>query len=627
MSGLIAVGIVDYFQASAAAFDNYQLSMSAMSTVAANNGVALNDMKDGVKAVTDATSIGGGQAREYFNTMVNMGVTNTRALSDSMIGLQGSTVITGGSFDAMKGKMVMLMNSTSLQARAITSLGLSMEKLAEANGMTVDELKSKWASFTPDEKLQALNNGLAQNKKLTEDLAQTSGDKLKEIENSWGALQIAIGQSTSGTANAIYDLTNNGIQGLTWAVQNVPGVGAFAGLAMSATSVLMSISPLITTVNQLSTAYGNAVKFIEAARGALDRDTISKKANAIQTKLSAVWERVGAKAKMEKVKATLASVGATAKESLSTAANAVKTKLSAMWDNLSTAAKNNKVRAALASAAASTREGIATALSTLKTKLSVVWQNIATTAKQMYAIVTGEATLMEYGFLAPLLLIIGAIAVLTAGIYLLGQHMGWWKDWGGFVDAFKARLMGLWNSFMGFVRWCQQGFAQIGNAWNNLRARIISIGQTIYSGLTSIWSNIVSRITSFTSNLVSRVVNLFRSIPGHVSSALGGLYNALVRPFTSAYNSICGIVNNIKSQISSIPQNVGSFLGFGFNTSETDFTTGENFTELLNNASAGNNNSVAININGIIENDAKEYICNTISEKLKKENLINGVIS
>ena len=161
-------------------------------------------------------------------------------------------------------------------------------------------------------------------------------------------------------------------------------------------------------------AYGNAKKFIDLARDALTKDTLTKKANAIQTKLSAVWERVGARAKMEKVKATLSSVGATAKESLSTATNAVKTKLSAMWDTISTKAKNNKVRASIQSALASTREGIATALSTLKTKLSVVWQNIATVAKQMYAIITGEATLMEYGFLAPLLLIIGAIAALTA---------------------------------------------------------------------------------------------------------------------------------------------------------------------------------------------------------------------
>lgn len=543
VSGLVSVGLADYFKTSAEAFDNYNLSMSAMSTVAENNNVSLSNMTDGVKAVTDATSLSGGVTREFFNNMVNMGVTNTKALSDTMIGLQGSTVITGGSFDSMKGKLIMMMNSTSLQTRALTGMGLSVQKLAQVNGMSVDELKSKWESFTPDQKLEVLNKGLSENKGLTEQLSQTSGDKLKEIENSWGALSIAIGSSTSGATNAIYDLTNNGINGLTWAIKNIPFMDTFAGLGLGASSALMSISPLFTTFNQLSMAIGNAKKVTDLL--------------------------------------TLSNIKETASNVAGKIANTARTAVDTMRAGAQWLLNDSLIAGAFA----------------------------------------------EYTFLAPMLLIIGAIAGVIAGIYLLGQYMGWWNDWGGFIDAVKARIMDIWNAIVKFAQYVVVGVQTIIDKWNSFKKAVNNVMIYIRTIIFTIWTNITARINGFVRSIIDGVVNGFNGLVSKVRSVLSGIYNAIASPFQKAYNTVKPIIDAIKSGADAIGGAVSWLTGgsgsFESSVSSAGFTTGGSLGNIMNNNASS---STVVNINGIIENDAKEYIVNAVNDRVKKENLITGVI-
>ena len=78
----------------------------------------------------------------------------------------------------------------------------------------------------------------------------------------------------------------------------------------------------------------------------------------------------------------------------------------------------------------------------------------------------------------------------------------------------------------------------------------------VYTALIGVVSRIVSAGASWLSNarsqalsVVNGVYNTFTGLPGKISSALSGVVSAITSPFTNAYNTVCGIVDNIKSKV------------------------------------------------------------------------------
>ena len=88
-------------------------------------------------------------------------------------------------------------------------------------------------------------------------------------------------------------------------------------------------------------------------------------------------------------------------------------------------------------------------------------------AEEGLTIATIEATIAEYAFLAPIILIIGAIIGVIVVIYELGRQLGWWTKWGGMIDAVVAGIQRLWDAFInnpnvqGFISDLQWGFGQL----------------------------------------------------------------------------------------------------------------------------------------------------------------------
>lgn len=84
------------------------------------------------------------------------------------------------------------------------------------------------------------------------------------------------------------------------------------------------------------------------------------------------------------------------------------------------------------------------------------------------------------GFLAaawPLLVIVGAIALVVVAVYELGKAFGWWTDVGSMIDAIKAGIMELWEAFINHpdvqavlqaissaLQWVWNGIVQAGQA-------------------------------------------------------------------------------------------------------------------------------------------------------------------
>ena len=84
----------------------------------------------------------------------------------------------------------------------------------------------------------------------------------------------------------------------------------------------------------------------------------------------------------------------------------------------------------------------------------------------------------------------------------------------------------------------------------NVLSRIISAGAQ--------W---VSSAVSAAANLVSSVVSRLSALPGQISSALAGVVNAITKPFRDAYNTVCGIVDNIKQKVNEALSAAGELVG------------------------------------------------------------------
>lgn len=293
VSAVASLGLAAEFNNTAMAADKYNVSMAALNQVAGNNNISMNKVSDSINKVTSATSISGGQARNYFSMLMNLGVTNTNALAESMINLKGQSAITGGSIEQMSSKLTTIVNGTSLSARSLTQLGISMKQLADTNGMSVEEMKASWSTFTADQKINALNKAMAQNSDLVTTMNQTTSEQLQEVKNSWAGLEITVGQSSTVASQAVLGLTNGAIQGLNYAVQNIPFADVFASGALAVGSLATGVKPAIDTFNSLSLSVRNGLDLLTGLGSGIG--TVSKMiramsaAESISAGIKAAW--------------------------------------------------------------------------------------------------------------------------------------------------------------------------------------------------------------------------------------------------------------------------------------------------------------------------------------------------
>ena len=186
--------------------------------------------------------------------------------------------------------------------------------------------------------------------------------------------------------------------------------------------------------------------------------------------------------------------------------------------------------------------------------------------------------------------------------------------------------------------------------WQNFSAMFTSI-LNILVGFVSGWGGrilqiIVSTVQGWINNavngarnLVNNVHNALSALPGKVSSALSGLASKFTQPFKDAWGMISPYIEKVKSGISTVSGLIHSIPSFGFEGASFGFT-GESYgwegidnLDTLNSTltttgnDLANRNSITnnFNINGIIEEEASEYIVGAVNDHIRKQNLIRGV--
>lgn len=284
------------------------------------------------------------------------------------------------------------------------------------------------------------------------------------------------------------------------------------------------------------------------------------------------------------------------------------------------------------------------------------------------AVSFGGLAIAEGAALWPILAIIGALALLGVAVYEVGKYFGWWTDVGSMIDAISAGLQRLWSAFINNPD--VQSFIQgIKDAWNGVVAALgpvisqvmsffgisqggeFDIVRALIMGIGAAWRNIkpaimliIQAITVFVgyvSNGIARAKQIIQTLQAKwtavknaISGAASGIKNALTAPFQQAWGVVKPIYDKFETAINWGKQLIGwsgvEYAGFstdnvGYAGFGSEDTLNSTLSSIANNSTNNSNITNNFNINGIIEEEASQFIVSSVNDHIKKQNLIRGV--
>jgi len=115
----------------------------------------------------------------------------------------------------------------------------------------------------------------------------------------------------------------------------------------------------------------------------------------------------------------------------------------------------------------------------------------------------------------PIFLVAMAIIGLVIAIEKFGEYMGWWKDWGSMVDAFRAGIMRLWDAFINNAQ-VQVVIEWLKAAWQG----VLDFLQPVFDVISQLWATIFPpQQGGF--DIVLSIINLFGWLGASIASLIG----------------------------------------------------------------------------------------------------------
>ena len=265
--------------------DNINNSWNRLELTFAGTGVSIDQLKQKQSELQAATGQTGGTIRNYFNMMGIAGVTNTELLSASFEALSGKAYQTGHSVEEMESKFQRMVMSGNVSSKMLTSLGISAEQLAQAMGVSADEVSDAFKNMTAEERIQALTKAMGDGKQANE-MYKNSFQGLKtQAEAALAGLVGAIGQAILPVVIPMLKLATQAISGLTNAFKSLPGpvqaiIGGIGGVALAGAAlvgtlgvvgqVIKTVQGGIQALNGIMKAWELVTKAVEMAQAALN---------------------------------------------------------------------------------------------------------------------------------------------------------------------------------------------------------------------------------------------------------------------------------------------------------------------------------------------------------------------
>ena len=147
----------------------------------------------------------------------------------------------------------------------------------------------------------------------------------------------------------------------------------------------------------------------------------------------------------------------------------------------------------------------------------------------------------------------------------------------------------------------------------------------VISALKTLWNAFKTGVRQAQST-VNSIGSAFRGLPGRITSAVGGVTNAISRPFTNAYNKIIGIVNKIKAKASSIGNiSLPSFWG----GEDLEFYGGSDLTYSNEKLSVDMNQNInlSLDLRNVPPSMDERQLAGLINETLDSKEFINRLVN
>ena len=209
--------------------DNINTSWNRLGLTFANTGVSIDTLKAKTAAVGEATGRSGGVIRDYFNQMGIAGITNADLISQSFEGLSAKSYQTGNSIESMESKMQMMVMTGNASGRMLRQLGLDANDLAQAMGVSADQVNEAFKNMTPEQRLEAITKAMGDGREANE-----------MYKNSYAGLQ---------AATTIIKALTDGFKALPGPVQTViGGIGGFVAIGTALVGILGIVGTVISTV-------------------------------------------------------------------------------------------------------------------------------------------------------------------------------------------------------------------------------------------------------------------------------------------------------------------------------------------------------------------------------------------
>ena len=258
-AGLAATAGVEQMAVTA---DNINTSWNRLDLTFQGTGVSMDTLKEKATSAGAATGRSGGVIRDYFNQMGIAGVTNAQLLESSFEALSGKAYQTGNSVEAMEGKLQRMVMTGNASGMMLQKLGIDTQDLANAMGVSADQVSEAFKSMTPEERLQAITKAMGDGARAN-DMYKNSYQGLKDQANAaMAGLMGAVGQAILPVVVPALQAATNAIKFLTDCFKALPGpvqaiiggIGGFAAIAVTAVGVLGVFGNIITTVKTGLTA-------------------------------------------------------------------------------------------------------------------------------------------------------------------------------------------------------------------------------------------------------------------------------------------------------------------------------------------------------------------------------------
>ena len=581
-TALAGIGGAIGFDAMIQTGDNINTSWNRLSLTFAQTGVSMDTLKKKSSELNNETGRSGGEIREYFNQMGLAGVTNVEVLSNSFEAMSGKAYQTGNSIQSMTQKMSMMAMSGNASGRMLKTLGINTTDLADALGVTESQVSSTFKSLSETERLEALSKAMGDGTTANEMYKNSYAGLKAQAETSLAGLTGAIGQSILPVVIPALNTAKSTIDGLTGAWKMLPA-----------------------PVQQVFGALGGGIVGLTAVVGAFG---------------------------------VLGSVGSSVVGGLKS--------MKAGFDSLRGAMGTARTMIDAVRNAESISQGIRSALA-IATGVETASEEANAVAKASAVAPTSALAIAENSLLLPILLVVGAIVGLIAVLYYLYNNNEQVRQG---IDNLIKTVQGFINTLIATGTEIFNFVSQaIANVWEWVTGttdgvnNLVTLVMTILFPFPTLISQVLSRVlpvfistaqawitntVAKAKSIVNGVYNALTSLPSKVSSAINGVKDALTKPFTDAWNTISPIINQIQSGINTLNDlnPFSEFLGFEGFEGEIAFEGVDNLNSAVSNSTNSSSSVVNnFNINGIIEEEASQYIVDSMNSYMKKQNLIRGV--